>query len=833
MSTGTIVLNIETPDLNLTGSGEFDVSSYLQELFVKNDAMKDLVSDKLSAIFKQVKTKDISENWSNKIKKAFNIKSVELDIKKETSDHVKKLLKDLKLDHIISTDKLTTKKSNSIIEYNTLDRVFNTLTSKLTTIIKSLDNISTVSNNKADTVFDQVMDVNVTGFSHHALDEIAERFKSSKQIPQQIDIPHQQNRGMLGSVLDSLLKGLLPAGAAAMLGKLSGGALLAGGLLWMAVDGISGWMKSDEWGVSHIAGAIGGALGGTGSGIKNAWKNSLKGGLVGGGIGMLVGGPVGLIIGSLLGAAVGGILGYIGGQNIAKSLDEFGSRFSVWYNTNINKFMQESVSKRLLHLTGNLSLGEDDPTKALRKTFFDSFFILPMGRAFNNMANKFAPKLEGIWAEYALKNTETVLEKHAGVLVERSVAKGSIPIVGRLASIGAKTLKFLGKLPVIGLIFGIGNAYDYIVNKERWDLGMMALLSGLATTIPIAGTGLAIGIDMLIAGNELTQTPEQGKKISKLRQDKVLKILKGIPVLGSFIYLFESFGAFSTLSKSGTKDGFYKLFLALSALLPSLNLAPIMEDELENRRILSPTKSITKIFSEYILSKFKNADPFTKWILNKIGLPVDSPDLLTGEDVHNEITNKATKQKALDDYKNLQKILTDANIKETDIANRMKTIEGKIYERKEFDDDYKKELTAFAKSYAKPTKAQDIVIDFNNRQGKEIQIQPENNDTFFGMEHGGIFAKPDGGIDKQLKSINNVMIDLQKTTEKNLVNLVTVLNNHTEIFIKLLGVETDQLHMLPALASTKGGEQKESFPTTDVRDPIYEYREKVYKNMRA
>jgi len=137
------------------------------------------------------------------------------------------------------------------------------------------------------------------------------------------------------SFLDKF-KGLLPlllgSGAAGALAKMFGplvtkaGAigLLAGGLLWMAIDGFKGYFKAEEWGTSKIAAVIGGAFGGTGKGWKNAFKGMGKGAMVGAGSGFLIAGVPGALIGGLLGAAIGGILGFIGGEKIAKTVDAMG-----------------------------------------------------------------------------------------------------------------------------------------------------------------------------------------------------------------------------------------------------------------------------------------------------------------------------------------------------------------------------------------------------------------------------------------------------------------------------------------------------------------------------
>jgi phage-related protein len=138
-------------------------------------------------------------------------------------------------------------------------------------------------------------------------------------------------KSLFENIMDKLLAGTGLGVAATMLKGLAGPALLAGGLLWAAIDGIRGWLKSDEWGVSKIAGALGGALGGMKEGLDGALANAGKGAMIGSGIGMMIGGPLGLIIGALIGTAVGGILGYIGGKNLAKGFDAF----AKWFDEHI------------------------------------------------------------------------------------------------------------------------------------------------------------------------------------------------------------------------------------------------------------------------------------------------------------------------------------------------------------------------------------------------------------------------------------------------------------------------------------------------------------------
>lgn len=142
-------------------------------------------------------------------------------------------------------------------------------------------------------------------------------------------------KGDKKSSLLEKFKGLLPmlmgAGGIASLAKMFGSmlmkagaiGLLAGGLIWMAVDGIKGFFKAKSWGVSKVAAVIGGALAGTGSGgWSQAFTNMGKGAAVGAGAGFLIGGPIGALVGGFIGGAIGGILGYFGGQKTAVEVDK-------------------------------------------------------------------------------------------------------------------------------------------------------------------------------------------------------------------------------------------------------------------------------------------------------------------------------------------------------------------------------------------------------------------------------------------------------------------------------------------------------------------------------
>jgi hypothetical protein len=143
-------------------------------------------------------------------------------------------------------------------------------------------------------------------------------------------------KGVMGNLLGSA-SGALMAGlglkAPTWLLSLAKGAgaaapivMLAGGIIWAAIDGIRGFLNADKWGVSKVSGALGGLLGGMDRGIRGALKNMGKWALIGAGLGSIF--PVvGTILGGIIGGVVGAILGWVGGERMAKAFDAVGRWF--------------------------------------------------------------------------------------------------------------------------------------------------------------------------------------------------------------------------------------------------------------------------------------------------------------------------------------------------------------------------------------------------------------------------------------------------------------------------------------------------------------------------
>lgn len=166
------------------------------------------------------------------------------------------------------------------------------------------------------------------------LGAIGSRILGGLGMDKETNIKKSGTSGILGTIGSSILVGLGMGKAPAFISTLAKGAgamapviMIAGGLIWAAVDGIRGFLKADKWGTTKVSGALGGVLGGTDKGLKGAAKNMGKWALIGARIGSIVP-AVGTLAGGLIGAAIGGILGWIGGERLAKAFDKIG----VWFN---------------------------------------------------------------------------------------------------------------------------------------------------------------------------------------------------------------------------------------------------------------------------------------------------------------------------------------------------------------------------------------------------------------------------------------------------------------------------------------------------------------------
>ena len=130
-------------------------------------------------------------------------------------------------------------------------------------------------------------------------------------------------------------KGIATNAKWGQLGKGVGAGLLIGGLTMAIADGMEGYAKAEDWGVSKFSATFGTALAGADSGLSGMFKNAGKFALIGAGLGSVF--PVvGTVIGGAIGALLGGLLGFFGGEKIAKALDDLGK----WVSSKVDNILK-------------------------------------------------------------------------------------------------------------------------------------------------------------------------------------------------------------------------------------------------------------------------------------------------------------------------------------------------------------------------------------------------------------------------------------------------------------------------------------------------------------
>lgn len=127
----------------------------------------------------------------------------------------------------------------------------------------------------------------------------------------------------------------------------------------------------------------------------------------------------------------------------------------------------------------------------------------PLARLFSKMFGKFPVKEEAKTSTKvvtAARVIEDMVADEAKQMGQISTKKGSKSAVSRTLSkaISTKFLKICKYIPGIGFILSLGFAEKRFRLKDI-EGGLMELLSGIVSTIPVLGTGLSLGIDAWLA----------------------------------------------------------------------------------------------------------------------------------------------------------------------------------------------------------------------------------------------------------------------------------------------------------------------------------------------
>jgi gas vesicle protein len=713
MATGTITLNFESPDTNLTGLGEFDVSNTFKELFFNNPILKDEIKNKISEIFDNIKSKDIAKDLTDKIKKSFQIDPDKLNFTDVFGNKVKELLKGLNLDPDLI---------NPTVNPEQIERATPEF------IKQPVENITQKANK--DTVFDIVQKVNITDFTDQALDKLSMVFgttkdknKKGKSIigDNEIDTIESPKKGFLSGILNKLLAGLGLSALPSFLKGLAGPSLIAAGLVWMAVDGVKGWMMAGQWGTSKISAALGSILGGLGHGMEGAFKNMGKWALIGAGIGMRVNPILGTLIGGLIGAAVGAIMGWIGGENLAKTFDTINAWFTSTALPVIKKF--------------GIKL----------KELWDD-----MSESFSTIIEKTGPILSDIWKEISngiIKFGEILQDVYEAIKPAIKWAMEElIPAI----------MKFVGgMIPVIKTI--VLDIWKYLekslvpILKSLWEAikNIVGFLSPVVIWLIKNGDWIIGGLWDIF------------KKLFNVIDTVIIKpILRIIHLLIGAVNVFFDFGRWlgEAIFKITEWFGqFKKNFIAFGAAIgEGASLIVDWVKEKWNSTLTSFKDGFTKLFSwvgdfgKMIKDKITGFIP--NWLKEKLGMSDD----------------EATK---------IQQ--SKSNVSTTPVV-----------------------------------KAQDIVV------------QPSSKDQFESIGSGGIFAKPDGLLDKKLDTLIKVMNEIQLI----LTNTLGVSKNIAKTDVTLLTEISEKLGILPSLVP-QPAQNTTQVANADVRDPAFEYRINLYKDV--
>ena len=190
-----------------------------------------------------------------------------------------------------------------------------------------------------------------------------------------------------------------------------GGTAIIGGILLTVADGFKGIDMAKELGLRNISGFIGGMLGGIDSGISGAFKNMGKFALIGAGIGSFI--PVvGTIIGGAIGALIGGVLGFIGGEKIARVVDDI--------INSIMAFFTRTALKLKDKLGMDLTDAEKEQLKAIKEA-----------DAAKELARKRQERLEAIATRRTLLQRQEAQARKILAAQEKSHAESNNKITAR------------------------------------------------------------------------------------------------------------------------------------------------------------------------------------------------------------------------------------------------------------------------------------------------------------------------------------------------------------------------------------------------------------------
>lgn len=860
MSTGTINLTFDTPDITLTGTGELDISNYISEMFYQNPALTQELASKISEVFKSVSSSDISTDYEQKLKDAFQVKSEPVNIKETVDKEIKKLFKDLKLDSkSIITSTSTTRLENlsndvsksfekiskkfkdwnlSFLDFKASKKPMTSFDegkkdikeanlnpeAKFTTVENKerpklgLQKNTEVSKDKSepiwfkkyhemvtkrddkkkDTVFEDLQEVKIAGFSKVSLDELTKWddtiFKKHKaDKTKESGLPAGVDDTILGMAW-KLVKGILVTGAIATIGLVAGG--------------IMAWIHRKKIGdiINHPNFFP----------VKKLFDDIII---------------AGLLHPSVFPAMGKSIVSMVKlGINVASlKLNVFLKGYSLMAE---KEFI--SVGERVMVATKSIFGHIAGFGKSILSGFSKFTGITKFFTGFTNMLSTFVQDIL-----FKIVEKGTIFGKVLSTETVQSVWKFAVGIGGKgiWSTLGKSLLK---RIPFISSGISFYSMSKRFANQD-WVGGLIDLVNGINMMIPgwnmtPAAMGIGIMLDMLNVGLDIKAGGMQNRKndsMNKWWKEIFLKKAKNMPLLGNLIILSEGFGA---LMSGQWELGLAKIGLALGGgMLGGLGF---LDEKMDTAAQKSYAKGESP-FKKMLVKYFRNQGMFGKVMLFMMGLSGTDEELFPNEAAQSERkTNKSLiasrtaemNGKTPEEQDEINEKYRLASMSDEDrvlyhkagITNA-KTPEEKAQIDKKFiaaNEVVRKQREMERTPAPVPTKF--VAHDY---MAKSVTYQSAKDDKLYKRSSGDTYAKKDDASGKTFENIEKGL----KALNTSMVEQNNIIKSHTEIFNNLLNVNGDQLKMLPNLIPAPAPSPAQP-DVTHSRDEIFDYRNKILQN---
>jgi hypothetical protein len=652
---------------------------------------------------------------------------------------------------------------------------------------------------KKDTVFEDLQEVKIAGFSRKSLDELTKwdekTHKDKVNKTKDAVLPAGVDDTILGMAW-KLVKGILVAGSIATL------SLVAGGIMaWIHRKKIGDIINSPNF-----------------FPIKKLFDDIII---------------AGLLHPSVFPAMGKGIVGIVKfGINAASlKLNVFLKGYSIMAQ---KEFV--SVGERVMVATKGIFGHIADFGKSVLSGFSKFTGITKFFTGFTNMLSTFVQDI-------LLKIVEkgTIFGKVLSTQTVQSVWKFAVGIGGKgiWSTLGKSLLK---RIPFVSSGISFYSMFKRFANQD-WVGGLIDLVNGINMMIPgwnmtPAAMGISIMLDMLNIGADIKAGGMQNRKndsMNKWWKDVFLKKAKNIPILGNLIILSEGFGA---LFSGQWELGLAKIGLALGGgMLGGLGFLDEIIDSGAQKAYAKGESPIKKMMVGWLRKQPK----WVQFAFAMMGLDATKKDEELFPNEATQSKGKTSKSLMTSKTAELQgktpeqqeAIHEKYRIAAMDDEARVRRYKAE-YARAESPEDKKKIEEKYTDAIrvvkqqreseraTAPVPTKFVAHDY---MAKTVTYQSAKDDKLYKRTSGDTYAKKDDALGKTFENIEKGLKALNTSmTEQN-----AIIKSHTEIFNNLLNVNGDQLKMLPNLIPAPAPSPAQP-DVTHSRDEIFDYRNKILQN---